>query len=166
MPQLRRPDYQPPQTLAGHITPRGNRKDGRHVTATSPSHNGETGGPGSPPRTPSYRRRTVKGHCEEKLGPGWRDKMVTDLLGNTKPSSLQVRKDAILYLTKLELFLARAGGKCGLLWHCRVCGVSMMDFFFSWVEREGITWYSTTWTINTEVLGQLEMHRWHFSNST
>lgn len=103
MPQLKRPDYQPPQTLAGHIVPRGIREDGHHVTATSPPHSGETGGAGAPLRAPSYRRRTVKGHCEEGLGPGRGDEMIADLLGNIEPLSLPVTKDAILYLTTLEL---------------------------------------------------------------
>lgn len=67
-PQPRKPDYQPPQTLAGHVAPRGNPEDGRHVTATSLPRTVETGGPGAPPRAPSYRWRTVKGHCVEVSG--------------------------------------------------------------------------------------------------
>lgn len=64
-PQPRRPDYQPPQTLACHVAPTRSPEDGRHVTATSPPLNVETGGPGALPKPPSYRWRTVKGHCVE-----------------------------------------------------------------------------------------------------
>lgn len=109
MPQLKRPDYQPPQTLAGHIAQRGIREHGHHVTATSLPHNGEAGGAETPLRAPSYRRRTVKGHCEKGLGPGRRDEMITDLLGNTEPLSLPVTKTTILYITRLELSLENCG---------------------------------------------------------
>lgn len=141
MPQLRRPDYQPPQTLAGHIAPRGMREGGRHVTATSPPHNGEAGGAGAPLRAPSCRRRTVKGHCEKGLGPGRRDEMITDLLGNTEPSSLPVAKDAMLYLPVLELSLWNSSdeGK-GQVWLAvmpqGLWGVNV-GLFFSWVEWRG-----------------------------
>lgn len=63
MPQQRRPDYQPPQTLACHVALRGSPEDGHHVTATYLLLSVETGGPGTLPKPPSYRWRTVKGHC-------------------------------------------------------------------------------------------------------
>lgn len=65
MPQLRRPDYQPPQTLAVRVAPRGNPEDGHRVTVTFLQRSVETGGSGALPRAPSYRCRTVKGHCTE-----------------------------------------------------------------------------------------------------
>lgn len=72
MPQLKRPDCRPPQTLAGHIAPRGIPEDGRRGTAASPPPNGEAGGAGAPLRAPSYRCRTVKGHRGGgEGGGGW-----------------------------------------------------------------------------------------------
>lgn len=105
MPQLKRPDYQPPQTLAGHVAPRGIPEDGRRGTAASPPPNGEAGGAGAPLRAPSYRGRTVKGHRGGAGGggPGRGDEMITVLLGNSELSSLPVANDALLYLLVLEL---------------------------------------------------------------
>lgn len=67
MPQPRRPDYQPPQTLAGHEAPRENHTGGCHVIATPHLLGVKTGGLGALLQPPSYRWRTVKGHCLEVL---------------------------------------------------------------------------------------------------
>lgn len=92
MPQLRRPDYQPPQTLAYHVAPRESPEGARHVTATSLMLSVETGGRSALPKPPSYRQRTVKGHCGcirgmrrcgVLLGLGWRYVIATNHLGNT-----------------------------------------------------------------------------------
>lgn len=139
MPQLKRPDYQPPQTLAGHIAPRGIREDGHHVTATSPPHNGETGGAGAPLRAPSYRCRTVKGHWEKGLGLGhrWDDYWPLGKYWALVTTSHK-RCNIVSYNTgtfTLELWNSSDEGKYGLLWRRRVCGVSMMGFFL--LSREG-----------------------------
>lgn len=67
MPQPRRPDYQPPQTLACHGAPRESHMGGCHVTATPQPLGVKTGGLGALLQPPSYRWRTVKGHSLEVL---------------------------------------------------------------------------------------------------
>lgn len=139
MPQLRRPDYQPPQTQAGSVAPRGNLEDGRHVTAASQPGDITAGGSGALPRTPSYRWRTVKGHCMRyqrrwgaMLGLGWGDTIATDLLG-TVPLLVQIRKKGtILYLLHAGLF-----------------SLSDQD---KWQMRSYATWRNTTGSVGWQRL--------------
>lgn len=159
MPQLRRPDYQPPQTLACHVAPRGSPEDGRHVTATSLLLSDETGGPSALPKSPSYRWRTVKGHCVEvsealrrwgvSLGLGWRD---ANLLGNTNPSlssNLYQEKGhnvvpfAVTKVTMLDHFfwVMRGRGKWGAMWLAKtpqgLWGVNAGLFIFFSIALNG-----------------------------
>lgn len=150
MPQPRRPDYQPPQTLACHVARGESPEDGRRVTAIILPLNAETGGRGALPKSPSYRWRTVKGHCVEVLEAVCEEEYRwafgsrgANFMGNETPLSLKnKKKDTTLYLllqqklqcwTLFSEWLGEAANKelCDLLKHHRVCGVSTLDFFTS-----------------------------------